>query len=173
MFLGHCFQNANFWGCAVLSKEKKNVSITEKSQCKVLSIGRHLEISSLLLMSAVNNKTLTSISLKLCFSGFVHHHNELFFSYLWSFVHKFTSSSTNLIVSWWGSKNAHTLLNYIYIYIIYIMIIIDLRLSFCSCRGLCVQSNIFVARVLHFSAFITLVFSCMCVAAVSIIFIIS
>ena len=27
-----------------------------------------------------------------CFLGFVHHHNELFFSYLWSFICKFTSS---------------------------------------------------------------------------------
>ena len=33
-------------------------------------------------------------------------------------------------------------------------IIIDLRLSFCSCLCVCFQSNIFVARVLHFSAFI-------------------
>ena len=32
----------------------KNVSVAEKSQCNVLSIGRHLEISSLLLMSAEN-----------------------------------------------------------------------------------------------------------------------
>ena len=88
----------------------KNVSVAEKSYCKVLSInrhleisslllivlsiGRHLEISSLLLMSAENTETLTFVSLKLCFLGCVHHH-ELFFSYLWSFVHKFTSSSTN------------------------------------------------------------------------------
>ena len=78
----------------------KNVLGAEKSQCKALSIGRHLEISSLLLMSAENTKMLTFVSLKLCFLGFVHCHNELFFSYLWSFVHKFTSSSTNLITSW-------------------------------------------------------------------------
>ena len=62
-------------------------------------------------MSAENTETLTFVSLKLCFLGFVHHHNELFFSYLWSFVHKFTSSSTNPIVSWWG-KNASTLFSY-------------------------------------------------------------
>ena len=32
--------------------------------------------------------------------GFFYRHNdELFFSYLWSFVHKFTSSSTNPIAS--------------------------------------------------------------------------
>ena len=73
----------------------KNVLVAEKSQCKALSI----EISSLLLMSAENTETLTFVSLKLCFLGFVHHHNKLFFSYLWSFVHKFTSSSTNPIVS--------------------------------------------------------------------------
>ena len=77
----------------------KNVLVAEKSLCKVLSIGRHLEISSLLLMSAENNETLTFVSLKFCFLGFVYRHNELFFSYLWSFVHKFTSSSTNPIVS--------------------------------------------------------------------------
>ena len=70
----------------------KNVLVAEKSQCKALSIGHHLEISSLLLMSAENSKTLTFVSLKLCFLGFVHHHNELFFSYLWSFIHKFRSS---------------------------------------------------------------------------------
>ena len=77
----------------------ENVLVAEKSQCKVLLIGRHLEISSLLLMSAENNKTPTFVSSKLCFSGFVYHHNKLFFSYLWSFVHKFTSSSTNPIAS--------------------------------------------------------------------------
>ena len=69
----------------------KNVLGAEKSQCKALSIGRHLEISSVLLMSAENTETLTFVFLKLCFLGFVHCHNELFFSYLWSFVHKFTS----------------------------------------------------------------------------------
>ena len=70
----------------------KNVLVAEKSHCKVLQIGRHLEISSLLLMSAENTKTLIFVSLKLCFLGFVHRHNELFFSYLWSFIHKFISS---------------------------------------------------------------------------------
>ena len=77
----------------------KNVLVAEKSSCKALSIGRHLEISSLLLMSAENTETLTFVSLKLCFLGFVYRHNELFFSYLWSFVHKFVSSSMNLIAS--------------------------------------------------------------------------
>ena len=77
----------------------KNVLVAEKSSCKALSISRHLKISSLLLMSAENNETLTFVSLELCFLGFVYRHNELFFSYLWSFVYKFTSSSTNLIVS--------------------------------------------------------------------------
>ena len=70
----------------------KNILGAEKSQCKALSIGRHLEISSLLLMSAENTKTLTFVSLKLCFLGFVHRHNELFFSYLWSFMRKFIIS---------------------------------------------------------------------------------
>ena len=56
-------------------------------------------VSSLLLMSAENTEKLTLVSLKLCFLDFVHRHNELFFSYLWSFVHKFTSSSTNSIAS--------------------------------------------------------------------------
>ena len=77
----------------------KNVLVAEKSQCKALSIVRHLEISSLLLMSAENNETPTLVSLKLCFLDFVHRHNELFFSYLWSPVHKFTSSGTNPIAS--------------------------------------------------------------------------
>ena len=77
----------------------KNVLVAEKSSCKALLIGRHLEISSLLLMSAENTETLTFVSLKLCFLGFVYHHNELFFSYLWSFVHKFVSSSMNPIAS--------------------------------------------------------------------------
>ena len=67
----------------------KNVLVAEKLQCIALSIGRHLEISPLLLMSAENNET---VSLKLCFLGFVHRHNELFFSYLWSFIRKFISS---------------------------------------------------------------------------------
>ena len=93
-------------------------------------------------MSAENTEKLTFVSLKLCFLGFVHRHNELFFSYLWSFVHKFTSSSMNPIVSWWG-KNAHTLFNYN-----------RFKAEFCLCWGVCVQTNIFVARVLHFSAFI-------------------
>ena len=77
----------------------KNVLVAEKSSCKALSIGRHLEISSLLLMSAENTETLTFVSLKLCFLGFVYRHNELVFSYLWSFVHKFVSSSMNPIAS--------------------------------------------------------------------------
>ena len=85
----------------------KNVLGAEKSQCKVSSIVRHLEISSLLLMSAENTETLTFVSLKLCFLDFVRRHNELFFSYLWSFVNKFTSSGMNPIASRCG-KNAHT-----------------------------------------------------------------
>ena len=39
----------------------KNVLVAEKSSCKALSIGRHLEISSLLLMSAENTETLTFV----------------------------------------------------------------------------------------------------------------
>ena len=70
----------------------KNVLVAEKLQCKALSIGCHLEISSLLLMSAENTETLTFVSLKFCFLGFVHPHNKLFFNYLWSFIHKFISS---------------------------------------------------------------------------------
>ena len=52
----------------------KNILIAEKSQCKALLIGRHLEISSILLMSAENTKTLTFVSLMFCFLGFVHRH---------------------------------------------------------------------------------------------------
>ena len=70
----------------------KNVLVAEKSQSNSLSISRHLEISLLLLMSAENTETLTFVSSKLCFLGFVHRHNELFFSYLWSFIGKFTSA---------------------------------------------------------------------------------
>ena len=54
---------------------------------------------NLLLTSAENNETLTFVSLELCFLGLVNRHNELFFSYLWSFVHEFTGSSTNPIAS--------------------------------------------------------------------------
>ena len=98
--LGECFLSLlveSIAGKNVSSFDKqlwrfsKNVLGAEKSQCKALLIGRHLEISSLLLMSAENTETLTFVSLNLCFLGFVHRHNELFFSYLWSFVHKFTS----------------------------------------------------------------------------------
>ena len=70
----------------------KNVLVAEKLQCIALSIGRHFEISSFLLMSAENSETLTFVSLKLCFLGFVHRHNKLFFSYLWSFIREFISS---------------------------------------------------------------------------------
>ena len=106
--LGECFVSILFQPIAgknvspsnkQLWRFLKTVLVAEKSWFKVLSIGRHLEISLLLLMSVENNETLTFVSLKLCFLGFVHHHNELFFSYLWSFVHKFTSSSTNPIAS--------------------------------------------------------------------------
>ena len=76
----------------ILWRFSKNVLVAEKSQCNALSIGRHLETSSLLLMSAENIETLTFVSLRFYFLGFVHRHNELFFSYLWSFVHKFISS---------------------------------------------------------------------------------
>ena len=69
-----------------------NILVVKKLQCIALSIGCHLEISSLLLMSAENSKTLTFVFLKLCFLGFVHRHNELFSSYLWSFIRKFISS---------------------------------------------------------------------------------
>ena len=99
----------------------KNILVAEKSQCKGLLIGRHLEISSLLLMSAENTKRLTSVSLKLCFLGFVNRCNELFFSYLWSFVHEFTSSSTNPTASYEEKTPTHRL------------IILELRWSFCSC----------------------------------------
>ena len=70
----------------------KKILVAEKSQCKALSIGHHLEISLLLLMSAENTETLTFLSLKFCLLGFVHRHNELLFSYLWSFICKLISS---------------------------------------------------------------------------------
>ena len=61
----------------------KNILIAEKSQCKALLIGRHLEISLILLMSAENTKTLNFVSLMFCFLGFVHRNKELFFSYMY------------------------------------------------------------------------------------------
>ena len=42
----------------------KKILVAEKSQCKALSIGRHLEISLLLLMLSENTETLTFVSLK-------------------------------------------------------------------------------------------------------------
>ena len=54
-----------------LCRFSKNVLVAEKLQCKALLIGHHLEISLLLLMSAKNIETLTFVSLKLCFLGFV------------------------------------------------------------------------------------------------------
>ena len=88
----------------------KNVLVAEKLQCKALSIGHHLEISSLLLMSAENTETLTFVSLKLCFLGFVHRHNELFFSYLWSFMRKFIISDWIRIRADEGRTPTHCLI---------------------------------------------------------------
>ena len=52
-------------------KERKNVGPSDKNLWRFL---------------------LTFVTLKFCFLGFVHRHNKLFFSYLWSFVCKFISS---------------------------------------------------------------------------------
>ena len=60
----------------------KNILVAEKMLSKALLIGRHLEISSLLLMSAENTETLTFFIFEAFFLGIVNHHNELFFSYL-------------------------------------------------------------------------------------------
>ena len=54
----------------LMCRFSKNILVAEKSQCKALLIGRHLEISLLLLMSAENIEMLTFVSLKLCFLGF-------------------------------------------------------------------------------------------------------
>ena len=67
----------------------KNYLVAEKSQCKALSNFVFADVSR------KKTEKLIFISLKLCFLGFVHRHNKLFFSYLWSFVHIFTSSSMN------------------------------------------------------------------------------
>ena len=81
--LGECFVSLLFEPIAgknVSHSDKqlwrflKNILVAEKSWCKALLIGRHLEISSLLLMSAENNETLTFVYLKLCFLGFVYCH---------------------------------------------------------------------------------------------------
>ena len=101
--LGECFVSFLFepiTGNNVSPSDKqlwrflKNFLVAEKSQCKGLSVNRHLEISSLLLMSAEKhrNANFCILIFKLCFLGFVHLHNEFFFSYTWSFVYKFTRS---------------------------------------------------------------------------------
>ena len=95
----------------------KNVLVAEKSQCKALSIGCHLEISSLLLMSAENTEMLTFVSLKLCFLSFVNRQNELFFSYLWSFIHKFISADEIRILADEGRMPTHCFIYTIYIFI--------------------------------------------------------
>ena len=88
----------------------KNILGAEKSQCKALSIGHHLEISLLLLISTENTETLTFVSLKLRFLGFVHHHNKLFFSYLWSFMCKFIISDKIRIRADEGRMPTHFLI---------------------------------------------------------------
>ena len=75
-----------------------------------MSIGRHLEIYLLLLMSTENTEMLTFVSLKLCFLGFVHYHNELFFSYLWSFMRKFIISDWIRIRADEGRTPTHCLI---------------------------------------------------------------
>ena len=58
-----------------MSPDKKNCGdfdnflVAEKSWCKALSISHHLEISSLLLMSAENNETLNLCSFGALFLG--------------------------------------------------------------------------------------------------------
>ena len=75
----------------------KNVSVAEKLQCIALSISRHLEIYSLLLMSAENTERIDDFCIfEALFLDFVHRHNELFFSYLWSFIRKFISSDEEI-----------------------------------------------------------------------------
>ena len=111
----------------------KNVLVKEMQLCKALSIGYHLEISSFLLMSAENTETLAFVSLMFCFLGFVHRHNELFFSYLWSFFP---------INSQVHDKYESELIRKERPWLILFML-----------RCMCVQSDMFVARVLHFSAF--------------------
>ena len=119
----------------------KNVLGAEKSQCKALSIGRHLEIYSLLLMSAENTKTLL---------------------YLWSFVFW----ALSIVISSCSSAIYGVLFINLQVQVQsdgklmrkecphVCWILIDLLAEFCLCWGVCIQSNIFVGRVLHFRAFI-------------------
>ena len=58
-------------------------------------------------MSAENTEMLTFVSLKLCFLGFVHRHNKLFFSYLWSFIRKFISADEIRIRAHEGRMPTH------------------------------------------------------------------
>ena len=89
-----------------------------------------------------NTETLTFVSLKLCFLGFVHRHDELFFSYCG------VLSINSQVQIWIRADEERTPTH--------CSIIIELRLGLfmLRCMWLCVQSNIFVVRVLHFSAFI-------------------
>ena len=61
-------------------------------------------------MSAENTETLTFVSLKLCFMGFFYRHNELFFSYLWSFMCKFINSDEIRIQADEGRTHTHCLI---------------------------------------------------------------
>ena len=66
-------------------------------------------------MSAENNETLTFVSLKLCFLGFIYRHNELFFSYLWSFIHKFISADEIRIRADEGRTPTHCFIHNYYV----------------------------------------------------------
>ena len=58
-------------------------------------------------MTAENTEMLTFVSLKLCFLSFVHRHNKLLLSYLWSFICKFTSADKIRIRAHEGTTPTH------------------------------------------------------------------
>ena len=120
---------------------EKNVLVQEIQLCKALSIGRHLEISSVLLMSTENSKTLTFVSLKVCFLGFVHRHNE--FSSAICGVSSIDSQVLTKYKSELMRKERPHIAQ---------LCIIHLWLGLFMLRCVRSRCKIFVASVLHFSA---------------------
>ena len=108
----------------------KNILVAEKSQCKALSIGCQLEIYSLLLMSAENNETLTFVSLKFFF----------FITSCSSAICRVLSINSQVQVQIRADEERSPT---------HCSIMIELRLGLFM-LSVCVQNNIFVARVLHF-----------------------
>ena len=78
-------------------------------------------------MSAENNETLTFVSLKLCFLALIYRHNELFFSYLWSFILKFMSAYEIRIRADEGRTPTRCFIHIMYNYIIDLWLVFMLK----------------------------------------------